>query len=290
MLTIAPALLLASFLTLLGSLGVLVAGGLLRSLRAPRLAVSTGPDVDRRPSISLGGTAHVGVVLALFFLIAALALRGLAVGHAPWSNLYEVSQAFAAGILLSYLLLERRFPIRSLAPAAAVLAALLVAHALTLPATAELLVPALQQPFLLTVHVAAAMLAYGIYAVAFTAAAGELAQDATRDRIGWLPPAAVLRAAGHRAVVLGYPVLTAAIVLGAVWANLAWRSYWNNDPKELTAAATWLIYGAYLHVAGRRDRWGRLAPWLIVAGFGAIGLTFIGANLLFPGQHSYTGI
>ena len=290
MLSIAPTLLLASMLTLLGSVGVVIAGGLLRALRGPRLAVPSGPDPGARASISSSDTAHVGVVLALLFLVAALALRGLAVGHAPWSNLYEVSQAYAAGILIAYLLLERRFPIRGLAPAAAMLAALLVGHALTLPATAEPLVPALQQPLLLTVHVAAAMLAYGIYAVAFTAAAGELAQGAAGKRIGWLPPADVLRAAGHRAVVLGFPVLTAAIVLGAVWANLAWRSYWNNDPKELTAAATWLIYGAYLHVAGRRDRLGRLAPWFIVAGFGAILLTYFGANLLFPGQHSYTGL
>ena len=80
-----------------------------------------------------------------------------------------------------------------------------------------------------------------------------------------------------------------AIVLGSVWANLAWRSYWNNDPKELAAAATWLVYGGYLHVAGRRDRWAASAPWLLVLGFAAIIFTWLGAGLLFVGQHSYAG-
>lgn len=48
--------------------------------------------------------------------------------------------------------------------------------------------------------------------------------------------------------------------------------------SALAAAATWLVFGAYLHVAGRRDRWERLAPWLIVLGF---------AGVPFIGEHSY---
>ncbi len=78
-----------------------------------------------------------------------------------------------------------------------------------------------------------------------------------------------------------------AIVLGSIWANLAWRSYWSNDPKELAAAATWLVFGAYLHVAGRRDRWAALAPWLIVLGFAGVLFTYIGASLFIVGEHSY---
>jgi ABC-type transport system involved in cytochrome c biogenesis permease subunit len=102
--------------------------------------------------------------------------------------------------------------------------------------------------------------------------------------------AEVSRAVAHRAVLLGLPVLTLAIVLGALWANLAWRSYWNNDPKELAAAATWLIYLGYLHLAGRRDRWGASAPWVLVLGFAAILFTYLAANLVIPGQHSYSGV
>ena len=241
------------------------------------------------PAATLQRLSGAAIWAALAAISAALALRALATGHAPWSNMYEVSQAFAGATLVAYLLLARTFPLAGLAPAVAAVAALLLAHAISLPSVAEPLVPALQQPALLTVHVAAAIAAYGIYAVALAAAVAELVQRG-RAAVSWLPAASVCRAAAHRSVVIGYPVLTAAIVLGAVWANLAWRSYWNNDPKELTAAATWLIYGAYLHVAGRRDRWGALAPWLIVAGFGGVLLTYFGANLLFPGQHSYTGL
>jgi cytochrome c-type biogenesis protein CcsB len=231
----------------------------------------------------------IALVLATACLVAALGLRAAEVGHAPWSNLYEFSQAFAAGLLLSYLILARRHAIAGLAPVVGLLAGALVAYALLLPATALPLVPALQSPLLLTVHVGAAMLAYAISGVAFVAALGELAQRRSGDRIAQLPPAAACRNAAHRSVLLAFPILTIAIVLGSVWANLAWRSYWNNDPKELAAAATWLVYAAYLHVAGRRDRLGTLAPWLLVAGFAAVLFTWLGAGLLFVGQHSYAG-
>jgi len=162
----------------------------------------------------------------------------------------------------------------------------LLGVAMSLDAGIDPLVPALQQPVLLTVHVGSAAVAYAVRGLAAGAALAELAQRAAADRIGALPSAAAARAIGHRAVLVAFPILTVAIVLGAVWANLAWRAYWSNDPKELAAAATWLVFGAYLHAAGRTDRWGRLAPWLVVLGFVGVLCTYIGAGLFIVGEHA----
>jgi ABC-type transport system involved in cytochrome c biogenesis permease subunit len=215
--------------------------------------------------------------------------RALLVGHAPWSNLHEFTIAFAAVLLAGYLLLARSWPIAGLAPLVALLGAGLVGVALGLDDRVDPLVPALQQPLLLTVHVGTAVVAYAVAGIAFVAAAAELGQRAAGGRLLLLPPVEVARAVSHRAVLIGFPILTIAIALGSVWANLAWRSYWSNDPKELAAAATWLVFGAYLHVAGRRDRWERLAPWLIVLGFAGVLFTYIGAGLFIVGEHSYGG-
>jgi cytochrome c-type biogenesis protein CcsB len=283
------ALLAATLMALLGGTLAGVLAGVVGALRVP--ATAGGPGVSpvvMRPSLPT--LAHAGVLLGLAFLLAALVLRAVRVGHAPWSNMYEFNQAFAAAGLVAYLALERRHPVRGLAPLAALLAAGLVAYSLTLPAAVCPLPPALQTPVFLTVHVGSAMLAYGIYAIAGIAAVAELLQRGAKGRLTWLPVVEVSRAVAHRAVLLGLPVLTLAIVLGALWANLAWRSYWNNDPKELAAAATWLMYLGYLHLAGRRDRWGAAAPWMLVLGFGAILFTYLAANLVIPGQHSYSGV
>lgn len=289
--TASSALIVAALITLLGSAAIgLVAAIAVVARRPMPVLAGTGPEqAAPAPRITGSSTALAGAVLAAILLLGALAARTAATGHAPWSNLHEFSASFAAALLVVFIGLAMRRPIAGLTPAVTLVAAGLLGVSLLQPDEVRPLVPALQAPLLLTVHVGTAMLAYAIGAVAFAAALGEIAQRAAHDGIASLPPAAVCRAASHRAAILAFPVLTAAIVLGSVWANLAWRSYWNNDPKELAAAATWLVYGGYLHVAGRRDRWASAAPWLLVLGFAAILFTWLGAGLLFVGQHSYAG-
>ena len=282
--TIAGALLVVTFVSLLATLLVSVIS-LTTRIAAPAHPAE-GPAVEM-PARPLRTVVDAGLLLSLALGVATLIARAALTGHAPWSNLHEFSQAFAVALLATYLGLARRMPIGDLAPLIALVAAVLVAYALTLPDDILPLVPALQAPLLLTVHVGAAMLAYAISGVAFAAAVAELLQRRAGDRIAMLPTAAAAATAAHRSVVIAFPILTAAILLGSVWANLAWRSYWNNDPKELAAAATWLVYAAYLHVSVRRDRWAGYAPWLLVLGFAAVLFTFLGASLLFVGQHSY---
>ena len=102
---------------------------------------------------------------------------------------------------------------------------------------------------------------------------------------GW-PKLDTLDDLGYKAVIITFPMLTIMIILGSVWANVAWGRYWSWDPKETAALVTWLIYGAYLHarvVGGWR---GKRAAWLLVLGFAAIIFTYFG-NLFFGGMHSY---
>ena len=287
--TASSALVVAALITLLGSAVIGLGAALAGLVRRPSAALAGAGGTATAPLISGSTTSLAGAVLAAILLLGALAARTAATGHAPWSNLHEFSASFAFALLVVFIGLAVRKPIAGLTPGVTLVAAALLGVSLLQPDEVRPLVPALQAPLLLTIHVGTAMLAYAIGAVAFAAALGELAQRAARDGIASLPSAAVCSAASHRAAILAFPVLTAAIVLGSVWANLAWRSYWNNDPKELAAAATWLVYGAYLHVAGRRDGWASAAPWLLVLGFAAILFTWLGAGLLFVGQHSYAG-
>ncbi|MEO8510103.1 MAG: cytochrome c biogenesis protein CcsA [Chloroflexota bacterium] len=252
----------------------------------PRLSAAAGPDQpldDRRASVAW----IPALPLAMF--VAAMALRGLETGRAPLANLHEVVIALAATLLALHLVFARHVPM--LAVVATTMAAALAVLALRLPVPPEPLVPALQAPLLLPIHVGSAVVAYAAATVASIAAGGELLVTALGpERSRRLPSARRLRAITHRAVVVALPLLTAAIALGSLWANLAWRSYWSNDPKELSAAATWLVLGAYLHAEGRRDCWGRAAPWLAVIGFGAVLFTLVGASLLFGGEHSYAQV
>ena len=132
----------------------------------------------------------------------------------------------------------------------------LVGYAATLPATIEPLVPALDNAPLLTIHVAMAMISYGIFAISFAAAVGYLVQGQD-DRFAWLPSHKVLDEVAYRAVIIGFPIFATLIILGSYWASIAWGRYWGWDPKETSALVTWLIYAVYLHARNQRGWAGR---------------------------------
>ncbi len=237
------------------------------------------------PALDAAGRyATILGINAFAFLTASLAFRAVASGYGPFANMYEFSLAFAWGALGIYLYFEFQYRLRTLALLVLPVTLGLLAYATTVPSEIDPLVPALQNDLLLTVHVAVAIIAYGAFALAFGAAVLFLLQR--RDTIRWLPRAAVLDEIGYKAVLLGFPMMALVIILGALWADIAWGSYWSWDPKETASLVTWLIYGGYLHARVLRGWRGTRSAILLILGFAATLFTYYG-NLFFGGLHSY---
>jgi cytochrome c-type biogenesis protein CcsB len=229
--------------------------------------------------VTLGGTIA---------LAAAVLLRAIQVGRGPWGNLYEFSVAFAFSMVAGYLLLGRRYPIRSIGFIPVGVALALLLYASSLPSEIAPLVPALQNAPLLTIHVGMAVISYGIFATSFAAGIGYLVQG-REDRFAWLPSHTTLDAVAYRAVVIGFPIFATMIILGSWWASIAWSRYWGWDPKETAALVTWLIYAIYLHARNQRGWAGRPAALLLVVGFAMVLVTYSG-SLWFSGLHAYSGL
>lgn len=240
---------------------------------------SLGPVLD-----SAGRFGTILVVNSFGFLSASLVARAIASGHGPFSNMYEFSLAFAWGALALYLYFEFQYRLRTLALLVLPVALGLLLYATTVPSDIQPLVPALQNDLLLSAHVAVAIIAYGAFALAFGAAVLFLVQR--KDTVRWLPRSTVLDEMGHRAVMVGFPAMALTIILGALWADIAWGTYWSWDPKETASLVTWLIYGGYLHARVIRGWRGDRSALLLLAGFGATLFTYYG-NLFFGGLHSY---
>ncbi|MEP7214627.1 MAG: c-type cytochrome biogenesis protein CcsB [Anaerolineaceae bacterium] len=228
--------------------------------------------------------ASILAVNGFIFLSVALVLRAFASGHGPFTSMFEFSLAFAWGVLALLLFFERRYRFETLAIIVLPVAIGLLAYAATIPSGAEPLVPALQNQFLLTVHVAVAIIAYGAFTVAFAAAVLYLVQR--HDSVGWLPRSEVLDEVAYRSVLVGFPLLALTILLGAIWAEIAWGTYWSWDPKETASLATWLIYGGYLHARVVREWRGQRSAYFLIGGFAATLFTYYG-NLFFGGLHGY---
>lgn len=282
-------------LAVIGFLLLVVHTTLLAAGRRQSLATASagGPSVSigtGGPSATTAGSiGQVFVWASAVLLAVGLIARAYLVGRGPWGNLYEFSVAFAFGVIVGYLYLGRRYPIRAIGFLPLGVAAFLLGYAFTLPQAISPLVPALDNPPLLTIHVAMAMISYGILAVSFGAAMGYLVQG-RENRVSWLPPAKVLDEVAYRAVIIGFPIFATMIILGSWWASIAWGRYWGWDPKETSALVTWLIYAVYLHARSQRGWAGRPAALILVIGFAAVLFTYLGGNLLFGGLHSYSGL
>lgn len=235
---------------------------------------------------------------SLAIMLVALVTRWDAVGHAPWSNMYEFTTAFATAILGFYAVFERMYvkpqsarSARALGTVALpVVAAMLAISLAFFPSDVHPLVPALQNADLLAIHVAAMIIAYSALSVSFVAASLYIAQGGDNNRFARLPKARTLDEIAYKSVMLGFPVLAGGIALGAYWANHAWGRYWGWDPKETSALVTLLIYGIYLHTHGIRKWAGMRSAVVLVAGFGAVMFSYFVVNLWVSGLHSYAGV
>jgi ABC-type transport system involved in cytochrome c biogenesis permease subunit len=278
---------LAGLIALAGAVAAYGVGAL--GTRSSRTAPPRGPARGELGGVStslVAGSplATTLTVSSFTFLAACLGFRWVAAGHGPFANMYEFSIAFAWAAVGAYLLVERRYGLQMLSLFVLPVALAMLLYAGTLPSEIAPLVPALQNDVLLTLHVAGAVAAYGAFAVAFGAALLYLVQDATHR--AWLPSLATLDEVGYRAVTVGFPMMALVLLLGALWAEIAWGSYWSWDAKETATLVTWLLYGGYLHARVVPGWRGRRSALLLVLGFAAVLFTYFG-NYFLGGQHGY---
>ncbi len=281
-----------SLVVALSALGAAAAGALGREKGARRASL-----------VSLTGTW-----ILQFLLAGAVAARWVEVGHQPWQTLYEVLLLVSAFLVFSYLLV--RFALREFRSTRIAGAIFDFFTALTAGATALLLVigmgkddsasvlpPALKS-YWMAPHVVAYTFAYATLAIACVAVVtwwsvsllkkvrgGRVSEETAR----WLRE---FDRFAYAIVAVGFPFLTAALLMGSLWGQEAWGSYWGWDSKEVAALISWIIYVIYLHlrlVAGWRG--GKLYTVLFL-GAVSIAVCFLLFSYLpasFSSLHKYAG-
>lgn len=236
----------------------------------------------------LDWTANVLLGISHMMQSAYIVWRWIQAGRPPFSNMFESLVLFAWAIVLIYFLLRLRFKIPTLAPAASLMAALVLAYASSFKSDIEPLLPALRNSWWLTVHVFTCFLGYAGFAISFKAAIHYLI---IRRRTGPDSRQAIadIETVMSKTVAFGFIFLTIGIITGSVWANTAWGRYWQWDPKETWSLITWFVYAGFLHCRYMRGWSGPAAAWMSIVGFVFVLITFLGVNLLrvFSGLHSY---
>lgn len=220
----------------------------------------------------------------------ALVVRGVELSGAPFVTLPEAVSVLVWGSVLLTLWGERQYGVKVLS--AFVLPVVLwfgLSTVVTLAGGLREMIPVLRSAWI-TVHVILALLGIAAFVLNFAGGLMYLLQERQlkSKRPGAfyyrLPSLETLDLMTYRALTLGFPFLTAGLILGALWAGTAWGSLLTFDPLTLFSFIAWLIYAATLSgraVAGWR---GRRAAYFAVVGFAALLLT-VGAGFLLPGRH-----
>jgi cytochrome c-type biogenesis protein CcsB len=232
--------------------------------------------------IRIGFLVHCGFTLN----------RYLEAGHPPFTNLHESLSFFSLATVGIFILFESRYKSTIMGAFVTPVALLILATSAAFSSVIPPLNPALKSKWL-AIHTVMAFLGYAAFAISFGVSIMYLIQShfLKKRKLGpmfqKLPPLDMLDDISYRCLTIGFPLLTFAIISGAIWAETAWGTYWSWDPKETWSLITWFIYAALLHGRLTTGWRGRQAAMLSIFGFAIMLFTFLGVNLLLPGLHSY---
>ncbi len=242
-----------------------------------------------------GPSRLVIIVTGTGFVVhtASIVFRYLHAGHLPITSMHEASSFFAWCIVLIFFSLEYRYRIGVMSSFILPLVFVLMLSSSILPKEMRPLSPLLQS-YWLGIHTFLAFLGNAAFAVAFGVGIMYLLQEhyVKSKHLGELfqrlPSLQVLDEINYKLISAGFPLLTLAIITGALWAESAWGSYWRWDPKEVWSLITWFIYALVLHIRLTAGWRGKRAAILSIIGFSAVLFTFFGVNFLLKSLHSFS--
>lgn len=263
-------------------------------------------------SASLGITATSGVsakrmdwgkwgtrltFISVLIATAGVVLRTIELGNAsnwvmsvflPVTTTYETLTFLAWLIPLTYLIMERKYPIRSVGVfvvGIALIMLIVASFPSIAPRARSPIVPSLQS-YWLVIHVLSMIIGIAFFTTGFGATLLYMWRGRKTKSFDDIQR---IEEMAYRAIALGFPFYgIGGLVFGGIWAKEAWGSYWEWDPKETAMLTAWLVYAVYLHA---RVKWGpqaKIVGWLSIAGFLAILYAWIGINYFVGGLHSFT--
>jgi cytochrome c-type biogenesis protein CcsB len=216
-------------------------------------------------------------------------------GHYPLFGLRETLSFLAWTLVATYGLVIYRYRTQALGSFTLPLVAILTFAASVTRDASDAATEAVRDvgsAWLFPVHTTLLIFAYAAFFVVFIASVMYLLQERELKLKTFsaifhrLPSLTTVNNIATSAVGIGWTLLTLGILTGMLWSSSRDNRLWHNDPKEIFAVLTWLLYLAlvlYRATAGWR---GRRAAWLGVAGFALVLCTFFGARLL-GGYHVF---
>jgi ABC-type uncharacterized transport system permease subunit len=242
---------------------------------------------------SLQRVSQVALAVGFGLHTVALIADWIVEGHYPLFDLRETLSFLAWTLVASYALVLYRYRTQALGSFTLPLVFLLTLVAILVPASGDAQERSgFSATWLFPVHTTLLLFAYGAFFVVFVASVMYLLQERELKLKTFtaifhrLPSLTTLNEIATTALVIGLALLTVGIATGMLWSSSRDGLIWHNDPKEIFALLTWLLYLLLILYRSTASWRGRMAAWLGVAGFALVLCTFLGARLM-GGYHVF---
>jgi ABC-type uncharacterized transport system permease subunit len=240
--------------------------------------------------ITLGSVAF-GFVLHTFSLVTDWTVEG----RYPLFGLRETLSFLAWTLVATYGLVVFRYRTQALGSFTLPLVAILTFVASVTRDNAAAATPTVTDAnaaWLFPIHTTLLIFAYAAFFLVFIASIMYLMQERELKLKTFsaffhrLPSLTTINDIATTTVGVGWTLLTLGILTGMIWSSFRDNHLWHNDPKEIFAALTWLLYLLLILYRASAGWRGRRAAWMGVVGFALVLCTFFGTRLL-GGYHVF---
>jgi ABC-type uncharacterized transport system permease subunit len=241
---------------------------------------------------SLQRVAEWSMAVGFVLHTAALIADWVIDGHYPLFFLRETLSFLAWALVAASGLILYRYRSQAVDVFTMPLVSVLTFVALLVRSGPQDALRGLSATWLFPIHTTLLIFAYAAFFVVFMASVMYLLQERELKLKTFgaifhrLPPLTTVNDLALSAAALGLTLLTVGIVTGMLWSSARDGRIWHNDPKEIFAALTWLLYLLLILYRSSAKWRGRRAAWLGVAGFALVLCTFFGTRLL-GGYHVF---
>jgi len=232
------------------------------------------------------------IFLTLITHLIYLLIRTSEFDHPPITNVFEIFTVLAFSITFSYFLLELITDIRGTGPFIIIISFVFQLIS-SLFIADQIVVKEVLKNNLLGIHVVNALLGYSGFTI--SAVYGflylTLYKDLKHNRFGLifnrLPNLEVLEKLSFYSAVIGFILLTVAIIIGVIWLPSAFPKFSFLDPKLIGTGIVWMLYGAGIFTKFFSKWRGKKLILLSITGFLIAIFSTILTNFLARSFHSF---
>lgn len=228
------------------------------------------------------------LIIHIFYLV----IRTIEFNHPPITTKFEIYTLIAAAVIFSYFLLELLTEIRG--TGAFIIIVALIFQVFSSIFIEDLIeVQEVLKNRLLGLHVVSAILGYAgftvsaVYGILFLVMYKKIKKSKFDLIYNRLPSLEIMERLSYDSLVIGFVLLTIALIIGFTWLPSAFPEFSYFDPKIVSTTIVWLIFAVGILTKIIAKWYGKKVIYFSLIGFGAAILSLGLTNIISQSFHSF---